>query len=185
MKAVEEAHLLAHLPDLDAGERIDPIVTARLVESVAKAASVDLYDDDEDAVELPDYPDGAGLDEVDWTAGHFLKTVDAIAKHSEDAAEESAALLAAVSRVTAERHAEARAERDRLAQDLSRFRRKLLLPDEVTMQKVNRYETALERSLYKALHELQRLQAARQGCVVPPPAVVDVDVSGDVAAGDG
>jgi len=45
--------------------------------------------------------------------------------------------------------------------------------------KLSRYETTIERSLYKALHELQRLQAARsaQGNV-PPPAALDVDVSG-------
>jgi hypothetical protein len=45
--------------------------------------------------------------------------------------------------------------------------------------KLSRYETTLERSLYKALHELQRLQAARraEGNVAPPVAV-DVEVSG-------
>lgn len=45
--------------------------------------------------------------------------------------------------------------------------------------KLTRYETTIERSLYRALHELQRLQAARraQGSVAPPVAV-DVDVSG-------
>ncbi len=45
--------------------------------------------------------------------------------------------------------------------------------------KLSRYETAIERSLYKALHELQRIQAARHasGNVVPPVAI-DVDVSG-------
>jgi hypothetical protein len=45
--------------------------------------------------------------------------------------------------------------------------------------KLSRYETAIERSLYKALHELQRLQAARHanGNVLPPVAI-DVDVSG-------
>jgi hypothetical protein len=45
--------------------------------------------------------------------------------------------------------------------------------------KLSRYETTIERSLYKALHELQRLQAARQteGSVTPPMAI-DVDVSG-------
>ena len=41
-----------------------------------------------------------------------------------------------------------------------------------------RYESSLERGLYKALHELQRLQSARRGEVIPPPAVVDIDVSG-------
>jgi hypothetical protein len=45
--------------------------------------------------------------------------------------------------------------------------------------KLSRYETAIERSLYKALHELQRSQAARHAeGNVPPPVAVDVDVSG-------
>ena len=45
--------------------------------------------------------------------------------------------------------------------------------------KLSRYETAIERSLYKALHEPQRLQAARgAGGNVSPPVAVDVDVSG-------
>jgi len=46
--------------------------------------------------------------------------------------------------------------------------------------KLSRYETTIERSLYKALHELQRLQAARRHIEgnVPPPIVIDVDVSG-------
>ncbi len=42
---------------------------------------------------------------------------------------------------------------------------------------LSRYEVTLERSLYKALHELQRLQAARDGQVVPLPEAVDVEVS--------
>jgi hypothetical protein len=50
--------------------------------------------------------------------------------------------------------------------------------------KLSRYETAIERSLYKALHELQRLQAARHAKGnVSPPLAVDVDVSG-VSTGD-
>jgi hypothetical protein len=44
------------------------------------------------------------------------------------------------------------------------------------LTRVLRYETIIERGLYKALHELQRLQAARAGIPVPPPAAVDVDV---------
>lgn len=48
-----------------------------------------------------------------------------------------------------------------------------------------RYEGGIERGLYKALHELQRLQAARQGAVVPVPQVVDAIISGDgVESGD-
>jgi len=50
--------------------------------------------------------------------------------------------------------------------------------------KLSRYETTIERSLYRALHELQRLQAARrpEGSI-PPPAALDVDISGIL--GDG
>jgi hypothetical protein len=45
--------------------------------------------------------------------------------------------------------------------------------------KLSRYETAIERSLYKALHELQRLQAARGADGnAPPPVTIDVEVSG-------
>jgi hypothetical protein len=52
----------------------------------------------------------------------------------------------------------------------------LVAPDQ-TLEKITRYETTLERSLHKTLHELQRLQAARHGQAVPPPAVLDVDVN--------
>jgi len=41
-----------------------------------------------------------------------------------------------------------------------------------------RYETMLEKSIYKALHELQRIQAARAGEKPPAPLAIDVNVSG-------
>ncbi len=44
--------------------------------------------------------------------------------------------------------------------------------------KLTRYETAIERQFYKAMHELERRQAARLGGSVPAPLAVDVDVSG-------
>lgn len=48
-----------------------------------------------------------------------------------------------------------------------------------TYGKLIRYEASIERGIYKALHELQRLQAARNGEKVLPPVAVDVDVSGE------
>jgi hypothetical protein len=44
--------------------------------------------------------------------------------------------------------------------------------------KLSRYETSIERGLYRALHELERRQVARLGGNVPTPLAVDVDVSG-------
>ena len=46
------------------------------------------------------------------------------------------------------------------------------------IEKVLRYETTIERSTFRALHELERLQAKRAGKDVPIPAVVDVNVDG-------
>lgn len=40
--------------------------------------------------------------------------------------------------------------------------------------KLQRYEAHIERTLFRALHELQRLQATRKGRAVFAPAVVDI-----------
>ncbi len=42
-----------------------------------------------------------------------------------------------------------------------------------TYGKLIRYETSIERGIYKALHELQRIQANRMGKDVPLPLAVD------------
>ncbi len=47
---------------------------------------------------------------------------------------------------------------------------------------LNRYEAMLERSMLQALHELERLQAARQGASVPLPAAIDVNVIGELSS---
>lgn len=44
---------------------------------------------------------------------------------------------------------------------------------------IARHEAAIERSMLRALHELQRLQAARTGVEVPVPVAVDIDVTSD------
>jgi len=46
-----------------------------------------------------------------------------------------------------------------------------------------RYESAIERSIYKALHELERLQASRNGEMVSPPIAIDIDVVGEKTDG--
>jgi len=50
--------------------------------------------------------------------------------------------------------------------------------DEIaSMSVLARYETTIDRALYRALHELQRLQAARTGERVPMPVAVDINIS--------
>ena len=48
-----------------------------------------------------------------------------------------------------------------------------------SFSKLSCYEAAIERSLYRALHELQRLQATRLANTnVRPLAAIDIDVTG-------
>ncbi|PIP32330.1 hypothetical protein COV53_01715 [Candidatus Gottesmanbacteria bacterium CG11_big_fil_rev_8_21_14_0_20_37_11] len=47
-------------------------------------------------------------------------------------------------------------------------------------ERILRYETTIERGIYKALHELQRIQAARAGDKPFTPLAIDLDVSGDL-----
>jgi hypothetical protein len=68
--------------------------------------------------------------------------------------------------------------RRRLKAKEDRLTRERMLPDTNTLQKITRYEAHLSRQLLQALHELQRLQAARGGQSVPPPAALDVMVDG-------
>ena len=48
-----------------------------------------------------------------------------------------------------------------------------------TLGKFRRYEAHIDRKLYKALHELQRLQAVRLGRKVSAPLAIDINVSRD------
>ena len=48
-----------------------------------------------------------------------------------------------------------------------------------TYGKLIRYDSSIERGIYKALHELQRLQSARMGEKPPAPIAIDVDISKD------
>ena len=73
-------------------------------------------------------------------------------------------------------------EYERIAKDIY-FRDKDLetsrdMIENDTVDKVLRYETSIEKGLYKALHELERLQTKRLGGTVLPPAIIDVEVSG-------
>jgi len=45
--------------------------------------------------------------------------------------------------------------------------------------RLSRYETTIERSLFKAMHELERVQARRRGVDVPVPAALDLVLTSD------
>lgn len=49
-----------------------------------------------------------------------------------------------------------------------------VLPDPGTLDKILRYETKLERQMYRAMAQLERIQRMRQGEVLPAPLTVEV-----------
>lgn len=49
-----------------------------------------------------------------------------------------------------------------------------ILPKSDVLDKILRYETTLERQLYRAMNQLERLQRRRNGEQVPPPITMDV-----------
>src|SRR5262245_10757294 len=64
--------------------------------------------------------------------------------------------------------------RRRIRERDDRRRHRRMLPVGDTLEKVTRYEAHLSRQMLQALHELQRLQAARAGQPVPTPSALDV-----------
>jgi hypothetical protein len=58
-----------------------------------------------------------------------------------------------------------------------------LLPGDGRDERIAKYERHLHNLLTSTLHELERLQARREGDAVPPPAVADVTVTVDAGAG--
>lgn len=58
--------------------------------------------------------------------------------------------------------------------DKKSLRKSFMGADGKSIQTLSRYEISLERSFYKALHELQRLQAMRSGQPVLAPIAIDV-----------
>jgi hypothetical protein len=51
------------------------------------------------------------------------------------------------------------------------------IPSKHELDRLLRYEGAIERQLYKALNQLERMQRLRAGDNVPPPVEVDVDIN--------
>lgn len=162
-----------------ASQKVPPLKAWELVEIASDALDVELEDKEqetEDAafynIDLPEVPEEVWVGSWDgWTVG-FLRTVlSRVGKLAgvdlEDTYNKTLDLLAGALEPK-------RKDLQKEEGELERFRRKWLIPGDATLDKVSRYETALERSFYKNLHELQRLQAKRTGEAVPAPSVMDI-----------
>jgi hypothetical protein len=64
--------------------------------------------------------------------------------------------------------------REREERDAQARRDASFLPSPRVLDQIWRYETMLERQFYRAMNQLERLQRARRGEVVPPPLTMEV-----------
>jgi hypothetical protein len=106
-----------------------------------------------------------------WTAGLVRAVIEKVAQATDEEPEE---LLEAAIRSAQWKAERSKLEAEKVERDLRNMARERLLPDETTLEKVGRYEAHLSRGLYKALHELEALQARRTGGAAPL-ARLDVD----------
>lgn len=155
-------------------ELVDSEIAANIMETVARVLDVDIWDSDE--LSFPGYPDGVDMREVEWTAGHLRACVQVVLDHSKPRGG-----MEDVSDIFEEYLSQVRGKHGDLLRKLDRKRRRGLLPSSLELDKTTRYETTLERSFFKTLHELQRLQTVRAGGHVPAPVAVDVTVQGEAA----
>ena len=152
----EELEFLDHLPHWNKNQKVDSNWVGWLLERVVDTAEDKICRENEDA-DLPDYAEDLGSQGDAWNAGKLRKRIEAIAN---DAGPDDLLDL-----ITTEIHRELeghQAELRRLKRVLDQSRRQSIIPHTLDIEKVHRFETSLERSLYKALQELQKLQKGRQ-----------------------
>jgi hypothetical protein len=124
-----------------------------------------------------------------WTAGTVRRGLEQIAREGRCAPDRLLARATEFRRETQEENRKQARELERQVKELrrrlrareERLHQRRLLPGEQTLGMLSRYEAHLSRQMYQALHELQRLQAARAGEPVPPPAALDVTVDADTS----
>ena len=159
---------LALLREGKDGERLSGDRACGALIVLAKEAGIDL-----DEIEVAGVPDDVEWEDFSgWTVGLVRQAAQAIATQAEkefadlcEAALEEARVDFGMKTIYA----------DRVARERETMRRERLLPDEDTLNKVIRYEAHLHRQLLQTMHELEALQARRQGLQAP---LARVDVQG-------
>jgi hypothetical protein len=111
-----------------------------------------------------------------WTVGRVRRGIAAMAAAEGDDVSADALLFAALEHCRVET-IKLKSEADAVARDLDHMRRERLLASAPQTDRIARYEAHLSRQLAQALHELQRLQAARAGQPIVPPIMVDMTVT--------
>jgi hypothetical protein len=172
---------LSRLEALPTASNAEPIDISTATAVILKAGQLVGLEgsDGESSMDIPGWRAESDLcwDEwTSWTTSQLRRAVAAIEAQEEGEYEESlwedaieGPRLSEVALLNAAQ--EARME---LSLDLARRRGAALLAAPEELEKINRYEGSLERSLLRTLHELERHQERRRGGFVPPTVTFDV-----------
>ena len=161
--------LLERLPALPDDAPIQGEDAAAIISTIARQAG---YSDIEE-FSLSGVPDDVTIQNFNgWTASLVRQFIAAIAGKVGNDPDNLLTQAAAQTRMEVSM---TQMEANVMARDLDRKRRGRLLPDESTLEKIVRYEAHLNRQLNQTLHELEALQARRQGGVTP---LARLDVQG-------
>lgn len=121
---------------------------------------------------LPDGGDPQNFN--DWTAVHLRRAIDVAAQQAERKPSELARQLYWDALDT---RSFRRAQMQRLRTELDRRRRERILPNDKTIDQLCRFEAHSNRIGIQSLHELQRLQAGRQGAGLPIAPALDINLN--------
>jgi hypothetical protein len=174
LDALRAERLIKRFPKLSNDKRLSGPDAAGILDLVWGQTYEEVEAED---VRLPEeIPDWAGLegDMVEWDGWTVSLVRECIFAIASVAGEDQGRLVEVATERARLEVISAKAAAERVEQDLMRMSRERLLPDEKTLEKVARYEAHLSRGLYKAMHELEALQARRNGGAAPL-ARLDVD----------
>ena len=170
------AGILENLPVLREGRRMHKVIAVAILQAIWAELPEEFRE-----ISIPGIPDDdAEFDAFDdWTAGLVRQAAEAYAAAAQMTRE--AVLNKCITSAYKSRDQAKAEERDLVERGqrwqllLERECRSRMLREPDRLGALVRYKTNLQRWNVRVLREIERLQAARSGAVVPPPATMDVD----------
>ena len=169
----EQDDLIRDLDNLVDDQSINGALAIDMLSSTVETArSMDMYSA---GAAFPGCSEDQDPQGVDWTVGRFRKGLVEIAEAMSITLDELRNLFLASHEIMLLWNCST--VRD-LERKLAHYRGRKALPNADDMERVVRCEKHVQGALYKDLHELQRLQAARRG-PAPAPIALDVTLDGE------
>jgi hypothetical protein len=173
-EAEKTQRLLKKVSTLPADKRLSTEEAAHVLLSIWNRVDEEAELEELEIPGIPEALDPESLFEYDvsWTVSLVREGISVLAQVAGEDLEELLESATIDARLEVRR---TKSEAERVKRGLRDMSRERLLPDEMTLQKIARYEAHLSRGLYQAMHELEALQTKRSGGAAP---LARIDVQG-------